>query len=363
LIKPIGFDDMELRMPAWPRVTRFAAALTLTALLAAVGGCSSGSGGSGGTTDLRLGYFPNLTHAVPLVGIDKGLYAKSLGSKVKLDTKSFNAGPDAVTALLSGAIDASYVGPNPTVNAWAQSHGKAVTVIAGAASGGAGLVVKPSIKDWAGLKGKTIATPQLGNTQDVSARYFLQQHGLSTNKQGGGDVHIKPEANGDAVTAFKSGALDGAWIPEPYATQLVQAGGHVLVDERDLWPDKQFVVTDLVVRTDFLKAHPDVVKHLLEAQVAAVDYIKSDPAGAQQAVSTEIGKASGKPLKLDLVKSAWDKLSFTNDPLASTLATDARRGEEVGLVNKVDLKGLYDLGPLNQVLKARGEPTVSANLS
>lgn len=350
-------------MAAWQtRATRLAAALALTALVAAVGACSGGSSG-GGKTALRLGYFPNLTHAIPLVGIDKGLYAKSLGSGVKLDTKSFNAGPDAVTALLSGAIDASYVGPNPTVNAWAQSHGKAVTVIAGAASGGAALVVKPGIKDWADLKGRTIATPQLGNTQDVSARYFLGQHGLSTNKQGGGDVHIKPEANGDAVTAFKSGALDGAWIPEPYATQIVQAGGHVLADERDLWPDKQFVVTDLVVRTDFLKAHPDVVKHLLEAQVAAVDYIKSDPAGAQQAVSTEIGKASGKPLKLDLVKSAWDKLSFTNDPLASTLATDAKRAVSVGLATKVDLNGLYDLGPLNQVLKAKGEPTVSANLS
>jgi NitT/TauT family transport system substrate-binding protein len=352
-------------MPAWhARATRLAAALALTALVAAVGACSGGSGGgSGGTTNLRLGYFPNLTHAVPLVGIDKGLYAKSLGSKVKLDTKSFNAGPDAVTALLSGAIDASYVGPNPTVNAWAQSHGKAVKVIAGAASGGAALVVKPTIKSWADLKGKTIATPQLGNTQDVSARYFLKQHGLSTNKQGGGDVHIKPQANGDAVTAYKSGALDGAWIPEPYATQIVRAGGHVLVDERDLWPDKQFVVTDLVVRTDFLKAHPDVVKHLLEAQVAAVDYIRSNPADAQQAVSTEIGKASGKPLKLDLVQQAWGNLSFTNDPLSTTLAAGAQHAEAVGLLDKVDLTGLYDIGPLNQALKAKGEPTVTANLT
>jgi NitT/TauT family transport system substrate-binding protein len=352
-------------MSAWhARVTRLAAALALTALVAAVGACSSSSGASsGGTVNLRLGYFPNLTHAVPLVGIDKGLFATSLGPKITLDTKSFNAGPDAVTALLSGAIDASYVGPNPTVNAWAQSHGSAVKVIAGAASGGAALVVKPTVKTWADLKGKTIATPQLGNTQDVSARYFLKQHGLSTNKQGGGDVHIKPQANGDAVTAYKSGALDGAWLPEPYATQIVQAGGHVLADERDLWPDKQFVVTDLVVRTDFLKAHPDVVKHLLEAQVSAVDYIRSDPAGAQQAVSTEIGKASGKPLRIELVRAAWDKLSFTNDPLASTLASGAQHAEAVGLLSKVDLNGLYDIGPLNQVLRAKKEPTVTADLS
>jgi NitT/TauT family transport system substrate-binding protein len=352
-------------MSAWhARATRLVAALALVAAAAAVGACSSSSGtDSGGKVAVRLGYFPNVTHAVPLVGLDKGLYARSLGSNVTLDSKPFNAGPDAVTALLSGAIDASYVGPNPTVNAWAQSHGSAIKVIAGAASGGAALVVRPGIRTWADLKGKTIATPQLGNTQDVSARYFLKQHGLSTDKQGGGDVHIRPMANGDAVTGFRSGALDGAWIPEPYATQVVGAGGHVLVDERDLWPDKQFVVTDLVVRADFLTAHPDVVKRLLEAQVATVDYIRANPAEAQQAVSTGIGKASGKPLRIDLVEAAWDKLAFTNDPLASTLAAGARHAEAVGLLTKVNLNGLYDIGPLNQVLKAKGEHTVTANLS
>lgn len=325
----------------------------------ALAGCSGGSADAG-PTKLRLGYFPNVTHAVPLVGLGKGIFATSLGKTATVSGTSFNAGPDAVTALLSGAIDAAYVGPNPTVNAWAQSHGSAVQVIAGAASGGASLVVRPGIKDWAGLKGKSIATPQLGNTQDVSARYFLKKHGLSTTKQGGGDVHVKPQSNGDAVTAYKSGAIDGAWLPEPYASQIVNAGGHVLVDERSLWPGGRFVVTDLVVRKDFAKAHPDVVKKLLAGQVAANDYIRAHPAEAQQVVSDQIGKVSGKPLKLDLVKQAWPKLEFTNDPLADTLVAGAKHAEDVGLLKSVDLTGIYDLGPLNAVLKAKGEKPVSA---
>lgn len=338
------------------RLLALAAPLLLGSALA---GCSSSAADSG-PTKLRLGYFPNVTHATPLVGLGAGIYAKSLGRTATVTGTSFNAGPDAVTALLSGAIDAAYVGPNPTVNAWAQSHGSAVQVIAGAASGGASLVVKPGVKDWADLAGKKIATPQLGNTQDVSARYFLKKHGLSTTKQGGGDVHITPQSNGDAVTAYKSGAIDGAWIPEPYASQIVDAGGHVLVDERSLWPGNRFVVTDLVVRKDFAKAHPDVVKKLLEGQVAANDYIAAHPARAQQIVSEQIGKASGKALKLDLVRKAWPKMEFTNDPLADTLVAGAQHAEDVGLLKPVDLHGIYDLGPLNAVLKAKGEKPVSA---
>jgi sulfonate transport system substrate-binding protein len=337
-------------------------ALGLSAVpLAGLAACSSGGGDA--KVKLRLGYLPNITHAVPLVGLGTGRFAKALGKSVTLTGTSFNAGPDEVTALLSGAIDVGYMGPNPTVNAWSQSKGQAIKVIAGAASGGASLVVNKKIKTWSDLKGASIATPQLGNTQDVSARYFMKQHGLSTNEQGGGDVHIKPMDNGTAVTSFTSGAIDGAWIPEPYATEIVQAGGHVLVDERTLWPDGKFVVTDLVVRTDFLNEHADVVHDLLAAQVSTVDFIQRQPAQAQQQVSTQIGKASGKPLELSLVKDAWPKMAFTNDPLAATLASGAKHAEDVGLLDPVNLKGLYDLGPLNKILAAKGRQEVSASLT
>jgi NitT/TauT family transport system substrate-binding protein len=335
----------------------FAAALSL-ALLGAVGACGGSDSSSGGSVKLRLGYFPNLTHATPIVGVKDGLYKKALGDKATLETRSFNAGPAAVEALFAGALDAAYVGPNPTINAFVKSKGKGIKVIAGAASGGAALVVKKDINTAADLKGKTIATPQLGNTQDVAARYWLKQHGLKTTKEGGGDVKIAPQDNAQALETFSTGAIQGAWVPEPWVTRMVAAGGKVLVDERDLWPNKQFIVTNLIVRTEFLKAHPDVVKRLLEGHVAANEEIAKDPAKAQQAVSAGIGDLTGKPLKLDTIKKAWPTLTFGNDPIASSLQTGAQHAEEVGLLDKVDLNGLYDLKLLNEVLKANGQQTV-----
>ena len=234
---------------------------------------------------LRLGYFPNITHAPAVVGVEKGIFAEKLGADVKLEPKTFNAGPAAIEAVFSGALDATYIGPNPTVNAFSKSKGEAVRVISGAASGGVALVVKPGITGPQDLKGKKIATPQLGNTQDVAIRYWLKQQGLTTTKEGGGDVKIVPQENAQTVETFNSGAIDGAWVPEPFVSRLVNAGGKVLVDERDLWPDKKFVITNLLVSTKFLKAHPDVVQKLVEGQVAANEFVNTKPDEAQQAIS------------------------------------------------------------------------------
>jgi NitT/TauT family transport system substrate-binding protein len=334
-----------------------AAAAALTSLVACGGSSASGSKGP---VTLRLGYFPNLTHATPIVGVNKGFFADKLGSNVKLDTKTFNAGPEAVEALFSGAIDATYVGPNPTVNAWQKSKGQAIKVVAGAASGGVEFVVKPTINGPADLKGKKIATPQLGNTQDVALRYWLKQHGLNTTKEGGGDVSILPQANADTVTSFSTGAIDGAWIPEPYASRLVKAGGKVLVDERDLWPGGKFVITNLIVSTKFLKAHRDVVKNLIAGQVEANEFINASPDQAQQVVNTTIGQLSGKAPDAKQTADAWKTLTFLNDPLSSTLRDGAKHAQDVGLLDPVDLKGIYDLSPLNEVLKAKGAPEVKA---
>src|SRR6266545_2843607 len=249
-------------------------------VLAACGGSGGSSSGTkaGGETTVTLGYFPNITHATAIVGTQKGLFAKHLGSGVKLKTATFNAGPAAVEAIFSGAVDASYVGPNPSINAWAKSHGKAIKIISGAASGGAALIVKPSIKGVGDLKGKKIATPQLGNTQDVALRYWLKQHGLKTDKEGGGDVNILPQDNSQTVQTFEQGTIDGAWVPEPYASRLLIEGkGKKLIDEKTLWPGGRFVVTDLVVRTDFLNKHPDLVNKLLAASVEANDFINKNP--------------------------------------------------------------------------------------
>jgi len=339
-----------------------AAALLLGLVAAACGsGGSSGSSGSSGPVTLRLGYFPNVTHATALVGVSKGIFATDLGSKVTLKTSTFNAGPAAVEAIFSGAIDATYVGPNPAINAFQKSHGTAIRIIAGATSGGAALVVKPSINSAADLKGRKLASPQLGNTQDVALRAWLKRQGLNTDPQGGGDVSILPQENAQTLETFKGGQIDGAWVPEPWASRLVLEGkGKVLVDEGTLWPGGKYITTELIVRTAFLKAHPDAVERLLKGHVEATKYVNEHPAEAQQAANALIGQITGKPLSGAVITAAWKNLTFTNDPLASTLRKEASDAEAVGLLQKVDLTGIIDVKTLNTVLGSAGETAVKA---
>jgi NitT/TauT family transport system substrate-binding protein len=316
---------------------------------------SPASGGDGSTVELRLGYFPNVTHATAIVGVEQGIFADKLGSGVTLTTQTFNAGGDVVEAIFNGGLDASYVGPNPAINAWAQSEGSAIKVVSGATSGGAFLVVGPDITSSDLLAGKTLASPQLGNTQDVALRAWLKEQGYATDLEGGGDVSVTPMANADILTAFSSGDLDGAWVPEPWATRMIEeGGGHVLVDERDLWPNGEFVTTHLIVATEFLDAHPDIVKHLLEGQVAANAFVNDNPDEAQQAVATAIGELTGSELDPAMLAAAWENLTFTYDPIPSSLAESAAHAEEVGLLDPVDLEGIYDLTLLNAVLSAQG---------
>ncbi|MFI6324939.1 ABC transporter substrate-binding protein [Nonomuraea sp. NPDC050556] len=342
------------------RVGAALAALAITTLVAACGSTGGTAASGGSAAEVRLGYFPNITHSTALVGVEKGLYAKHLGSGVKLTTSTFNAGPAAIEAVFSGAIDATYIGPNPAINAWAKSKGKAINIIAGAASGGVYLVVKPEINSVEDLKGKKIATPQLGNTQDVALRYWLNEKGLKTDTKGGGDVHIVPQENSQTLQTFATGDIDGAWVPEPFASRLVlESKGKILQDERELWPNKQFVITHLIVRQEWAKAHPDLVKKLLEAHVEATKYLNDDPAGAAETVNKAIEKLTQKPLKPEVLASAFKNITFTNDPIASSLTGSADHAIKVGLLQPVDLNGIYDLKPLNEVLAATGQQSIS----
>ena len=312
-----------------------------------------------GPLTLRLGFFPNLTHAPALAGVDNGLFATALGSNVTVESHTFNAGGDAVTALLSGSIDASFVGPNPTTNAFVQSHGQAIRVIAGATSGGALLVVKPGITQASQLKGKRIADPQLGGTQDVALRWYLRSNGLRADTAGGGDVSVLPQDNSQTLTAFKQGQVDGAWVPEPWAGRLViEGGGKVLVDERDLWPGGRFATTNLVVRSDFLRAHPRRVADLLEGLYQSIDYLNHNTAAAQSLTNDAVARLTGKKLAAGVVAAAWPHMTFTIDPLAATLKVSAGRAHALGLLPNADVNGLYDLGPLNQVLARHDQPAV-----
>jgi NitT/TauT family transport system substrate-binding protein len=336
---------------------------TLAVALLQVALCSCGwIGGStpGSRLPLRLGYFPNITHATALVGIRSGLLAQALGPGVVLRTSAFNAGPPAIEALLSGSIDASYVGPNPALTAYLRSHGRAVRVIAGATSGGASLVVRRSIHNAADLRGRTLATPQLGNTQDVALRWWLRSQGLRTNPNGGGDVLILPQDNAQTLQGFRGGLIDGAWVPEPWASRLVFEGGaHVLVDEATLWPDGRFVSTLLVVRTDFLRDHPAVVQRLLAGHIRATDFVSSHPTEAQQLVNDATAAVTGLRLSPAVVAAAWSHLTFTTDPIAPSLGDDAMRAETLGLLGHIDLHGLFALAALNQQLASGGKPSVA----
>lgn len=342
------------------RWTQTAAATAIAA--AAVSGlaaCGSGTASANGDTEIRLGYFPNLTHATPVLGVASGTYQRALGS-VKLTTQTFNAGPAAVEAVLSGAVDAAYLGPNPAINAFARSDGQAVRIISGSASGGAQFVVRPDVT-IDNLKGRTFATPQLGNTQDVALRYWLKQRGLSAPTAGQGDVNVIPQDNGQSLEQFKAAKIDGGWLPEPWASRLVvEGGGKVLVNEASLWPRGQFVTTHLIVATQFLNRYPNTVKALLRGELDTLALIKADPAASRDAVNAELEKLTGKALAPEVLARAWPNIELTADPIASSLKADQEHAEAVGLAEPIDLTGSYDLAILNGLLKAAGRAPVTA---
>jgi NitT/TauT family transport system substrate-binding protein len=330
----------------------------LPALLAIATPASAAKKQSSEPVTLRLGYFPNVTHAPAIVGVQSGIFQKKLGKNVDLQLKTFNSGTEELTAIQAGALDAAYIGPNPTISAWTQLD-KGVRVVSGAASGGAYFVVDKSINSAADLKGKTVASPQLGNTQDVALRNWLKSKGLSTDTSGGGDVKIVPQDNATSLTAFQAGNIQGAWVPEPWATRLVnEGGGKILVNEADLWPGGKYVTTQLIVTTDFLKAHPDVVQKLVNGQVAANDYIKTNTADAETDVSNGIKAITGKAISGDLVIASFKNIEFTNDPIASSLAKDNATQKSFGFPAASSLKGLYNLSFLNKALTAAKEATV-----
>jgi NitT/TauT family transport system substrate-binding protein len=342
------------------RFTGIRAALVLALAVAAVS-CGDDDDDDAGTVELRLGYFPNVTHAPAIIGVEAGLFAEALGDGVALAPATFNAGTEVIEAMFSGGLDASFIGPNPAINGYAKSNGEALRIVAGTTSGGASLVVRNGIDSPADLAGATLATPSLGNTQDVALRAWLAEQGYATDTSGGGDVRITPQDNADTLAAFQSGALDGAWVPEPWATRLVEeGGGTVLVDEADLWPGGEFVTTHLIVATEFLDEHPEVVRDLIAGLGAAVDRANADAAASQELVNDGIEEVTTSRLTDATIAGAWEHLTFTLDPIAASLQESANDAVAVGLLEPVDLAepGIYDLTQLNEVLAARDEATV-----
>src|SRR5688572_8061307 len=361
----------ESQKPKRRRALEVALALGLVLLIivgavmgSAVGRNSNASAASissqGPASELKLGYFGNITHAAALVGVKQGLIEKNLGS-TKLSTQVFNAGPAAVEALNAGAIDAAYIGPNPAINSFVKSNGESVSVIAGAASGGAQLVVKPGIESAADLKGKTLASPQLGGTQDVALRAWLGKQGYKTTPDGGGDVAINPTENAQTLKLFQDGKLDGAWVPEPWASRLVlQAGAKVLVDEKDLWDGTgtgkpgEFPTTILIVNKKFAAQHPETVKALLKGHVEAVRWLNGTPAAEKATkVNAALKDVAGKALAQDVIDRSLQNIVFTVDPLAGAFKKLLQDGVDAGTTKQADINGIFDLTALNGVTAAQ----------
>jgi NitT/TauT family transport system substrate-binding protein len=306
--------------------------------------------------ELKLGYFGNVTHAPALVGIKEGFLADSLGGTT-LNTETFNAGPAAIEALNAGAIDAAYIGPNPAINSFVKSQGESVRVIAGAAAGGAQLVVKPEITSAANLEGRTIASPQLGGTQDVALRAWLTHQGYKTNVDGSGDVAINPTDNAQTLKLFQDGKLDGAWLPEPWASRLVlQAGAKVLVDEKDLWDGTgtgkpgEFPTPILIVNQKFAAEHPDTVKALLAGHARSVAWLNEAPADQKAAViNSALEESAGAALADDVLARSLANITFTLDPLAGAYPRLLQDGVDAGTTRQADISGLFDLQALNEV--------------
>ena len=339
------------------------ALVALALLLPLLAGCGNGgrADADGFDSTLRLGYFPNVTHAPAIVGDRQGFFRAALNPSIALDTYSFNTGSEAVEALFGDRLDVAFLGPNPTINAFAQSQGQAVRIVAGATTGGASLVVREGIDDASDLVGARIATPGLGNTQDVALRAWLAGQGLRSDLTGGGEVSILPQANADTLTRFLDGDIDGAWVPEPWATRMLQReGASVLVDESELWDDGRFVTTHVVVRTRYLDQHPEAVAQFLEGVVDAVEFLHTSPGAAQRLVDDGIHAITGNRLDPEVLRSSWTQLDFTWDPVPASLVEAKDHAVSVGLLEPTDLSGIYALEHLNAVLARRGHEQVSA---
>ena len=340
------------------------AATAVFTLLVTVAGCSRADNSSGSDTttanqgpasEVHLGFFPNITHAAALIGVDKGYFSKELGSGTKLTTATFNAGPAEVNALLGGSVDIAFVGSGPVFNAYTQSNG-AVRLVAGASSGGAELVVRQGINSPDDLKGKTVSDPQAGNTQDVSLKTWLSKNNLT------GQVNVDNIANSTTLTEFKKGDIQGAWVPEPFASQLVlDEGGKVLVDEKSLWPNGQFPTTVVLVRKAFLDQHPATVSAIIKGELDAINYATTDKAGAEAAINDELTKLTGAGLSQQVLDRAFSELTLTVDPLASDFPTLAEDQVIAGSAPSTPkITGIADLSLLNQILSAAGKSPVSA---
>lgn len=314
----------------------------------------------GGGRRLRLGYFPNITHAQALYARATGEFEKAVG--VLIEWVPFNAGPSAIESLFIDAVDATFLGPSPTINGYIKSKGEKFVIVAGAASGGAGLVVREDsrIAGEKDFNGRVIATPQLGNTQDLAARAWFAAKGYRLKEQGG-TVALVPLSNPDQLTMFKKKQIDGAWTVEPWLSRLeLEGSGRLFLDEKTLWPDGRYVTTHLVVNKKFLAMNQDLCGKLLAAHVEVTRRINADKGAAAKILNEQLKKETGKALKAEVITRALDRVELTWDPIAPSLRKSAETAHKIRFLRQAPrLEGIYSLNLLNAVLREKNLPEVS----
>lgn len=329
-----------------PKVAAAVAAALLAGLLAA--GCT----GTAQDGVFRLGYFPNLTHAQALYGIESGLYQRHLNA-TELRPQVFDAGPAAFQSLLAGRTDVIYVGPSPTISTIQQKGLGVVVIVAGAASGGASFVTREGIDGPEDLARTKLATPQLGNTQDIALKHYLREHGLERRDEGG-SIEVVNARPADILALFSNGHIDGAWVPEPWATRLVlEAGGRVLIDEAELWPEGAFVTTHVVTTRAFLRTHAEDVRHLLAGHAEATRLLQEGNTTTWTVVNDGLEAVTGKRVATGTLLEAVPRIAFTTDPLPHTLRRQYEMARDLGFAGNVpDLARVYDLSYLPQAAAA-----------
>ncbi|MFZ3172322.1 MAG: aliphatic sulfonate ABC transporter substrate-binding protein [Carboxydocellales bacterium] len=325
---------------------------------------NSGSGGNAGQEQaqvtIRVGHFPNITHAQALIGLADGSFQKALGDKVIIDRKPFNAGPAEIEALLAGEIDLGYIGPVPAVNGFVKSRG-GLQIIAGATNAGAVLVVRDgagisSIQD---LAGKKVAAPQFGNTQDISLRKVLSDAGLkSINK--GGTVNVLQVENPDILTGFVNKELDAALVPEPWGSRLVkQAGGKILLNWKQVWREGNYTTAVLIVHKQFLQEHPDLVEKWIQAHVEITNRIAKDPEQNKALLNEQLKVLTKKNLTKDILDSSFARLTTTYDPAVDSIKEFVTLQVDNGYLKETpNLDGLVNLEILNKILKEKSLPEI-----
>ena len=316
---------------------------------------------------LRIGYFPNVNHAQAVLGFENGDFQKQLlKDGITVKPLVFSAGPSVIEALFANQIDIAYVGPNPAINGYIVSDGKDPRVISGAASGGAVFIIRndSGISSSKDFSGKKFASPQLGNTQDISLRSFLLRNGHNT-RENGGDVEVTSATLQDILTLFLRKQIDGAWVPEPWGAMLEkEANGKIFIDERNLWPDGKFVTANIIARTDYLKNNPETLKKFLSLHVDETMWINNHKDQAVLKFNTALKKLTGKVIQTDILREAFSRIEFTYDPIKESLFKFARDELELGFLSSKgnspppDLSGIYDLRILNSVLTEKGLPQI-----